>query len=53
MHLAMVQCPDQIASSVSFPLEIRTSGFALVAVIRTWHAEDIHAKVKDLMGEWI
>jgi hypothetical protein len=29
------------------------SGFELVAVIRAWHAEDIHGKVKNLMGEWI
>ena len=49
----MVQCPDQIASSVSSPPAIRASGFALVAVIRAWHAEDIHGKVKDLTGEWI
>jgi hypothetical protein len=32
---------------------IRMSGFALVAVIRAWHVEDIHEKVKDLTGEWI
>jgi hypothetical protein len=49
----MVQCPDQIASSVSSQPAIRASGFALVAMIRAWHAEDIHGKVKDLMGEWI
>jgi hypothetical protein len=49
----MVQCPDQIASSVSSPPAIHAFGFALVAVIRAWHAEDIHGKVKDLTREWI
>jgi hypothetical protein len=43
----MVQYPDQIASSVS------VFRFALVAVIRAWHAEDIHGKVKDLTRKWI
>jgi hypothetical protein len=47
----MVQYPDRIASSVSLPPAIRASGFVLVAVIRAWHAEDIHGKVKDLTGE--
>jgi hypothetical protein len=49
----MVQYPDRIASSVSSPPVIRTSRFALVAVIRAWHTEDIHGKVKDLTGEGI
>jgi hypothetical protein len=49
----MVQYPDRIASSVSSPPAIHVSRFALVAVIRAWHAEDIPEKVKDLTGEGI
>jgi hypothetical protein len=50
---AMVQCSDQIASSVSSSPTIHASGCALITVIRAWNAEDIHGKVKDLTGEWI
>jgi hypothetical protein len=32
---------------------MRAPGFALAAVTRAWHAEDIHGKVKDLPGKWI
>jgi hypothetical protein len=51
MNFAMVHWPDWAASSETSPPAIRTSEFALVTVIRAWHAEDIHGKVKDLIGE--
>jgi hypothetical protein len=49
----MVQCLQKYLRFSPLAAGDLASGFTPVAVIRAWHAVDIHGKVKDLAGEQV